>query len=255
MTKKHRMKMTSLLAFEEVIPTLQEREMQILKIVKRIQPEAKVGPVIHIHLFDPLNSWNIFDVLVAHLLNKNMNECHFPYLTKGRFNFSIPGMVNETYSGSEKDVFDFIGLNYYTHSYRKFEPFASDQFPEVIKLPPDQLTDMVNEIYPAGLYRALKMITRYTSKPIHIMENGIADKADTRRARYIEEHLLVLNKAIADGMDIRGYQYWSLLDNFEWAQGYTKRFGLVRVDYETLERTIKDSGHWFAQVIRDSGVN
>ena len=222
------------------------------KVIKRIQPEAKAGLAIHIHLFDPLNPWNLFDVLVARLLNQNMNDCHFPYLTKGRFSFSIPGMVNETYSGAEKDAFDFIGLNYYTHSYRKFQPTGSDQFPEVIKLPPDQLTDMENEIYPAGLYRALKLITRYTSKPIYILENGIADKSDTRRARYIEEHLLVLNKAIADGMDIRGYQYWSLLDNFEWAKGFDMKFGLYKVDFDTQKRTLREGSRKYLEIIRES---
>jgi beta-glucosidase len=222
------------------------------QLVKRIQPEAKAGMAIHIHFFDPLNPWSLFDVLVAHLLNKNMNDCHFPYLIKGRFSFSIPGMVNETYSGAEKDSFDFIGLNYYTHSYRKFLPTGNDQFPEVMKLPPGQLTDMENEIYPAGLYRALKLITRYTSKPIYIMENGIADKADTRRARYIEEHLLVLNKAIADGMDIRGYQYWSLLDNFEWAKAFDMKFGLYKVDFDTQKRTLREGSRKYLEIIQDS---
>jgi beta-glucosidase len=222
------------------------------RVIKRIRPEAKVGMAVHIHFCDPLNPWNLFDVLVAHLLNKNMNDSHFPYLTKGRFSFSIPGMVNETYSGAEKDAFDFIGLNYYTHSYRKFEPSGSDQFPEVIKLPPDQLTDMGNEMYPAGLYRALKLITRYTSKPIYILENGIADKADTRRARYIEEHLLVLNKAIADGMDIRGYQYWSLLDNFEWAKGFDMKFGLYKVDFDTQKRTLREGSRRYLEIIQES---
>jgi beta-glucosidase/6-phospho-beta-glucosidase/beta-galactosidase len=111
---------------------------------------------------------------------------------------------------------------------------------------------MGNEVYPAGLYRALKLITRYTSKPIYIMENGIADRADTRRARYIEEHLLVLNKAIDDGMDIRGYQYWSLMDNFEWAKGFDMKFGLYKVDFDTQKRTLREGSRKYLEIIQES---
>jgi beta-glucosidase len=221
-------------------------------MIKELQPSAQVGPVIHIHHFDPYNQWNLFDVLVAKLLNQNMNECHFPYITRGLFKFFLPGVVNEVYAGKERDVFDFVGLNYYTHSYRKFQPGGNDMFPEVFKLPPEQLTDMKNEVYPAGLYRAFKLIKRYTSKPIYVMENGIADKADTRRSRYIEEHLLVVNKAIADGFDIRGYQYWSLLDNFEWAKGYYMKFGLYKVDFVTQKRTLYDGSRKYAEIIQAS---
>jgi beta-glucosidase len=222
------------------------------KVLKRIQPSALVGPVIHIHFFDPYNQWSLFDLLVARLLNQNMNENHFPFLTGGKFRFFMPGVVSEVYSGNEKNMFDFIGLNYYTHSYRKFQLGADDMFPEVFKLPPEQLTDMKNEVYPAGLYRAFKMIKRFTSKPIYIMENGVADKADTRRARYIEEHLLVVNKAIADGFNIRGYQYWSLLDNFEWAKGYDMKFGLYKVDFATQKRTLYDGSRKYAEIIQAS---
>jgi beta-glucosidase/6-phospho-beta-glucosidase/beta-galactosidase len=108
------------------------------------------------------------------------------------------------------------------------------------------------EIYPEGLYRSLKMINRYTSKPIYIAENGIADANDTKRAKYIEDHLLVMNKAIADGMNIRGYFYWTLMDNFEWAHGFDKRFGLYRVDFSTLKRTLYEGSRRYLEMIQDS---
>ena len=111
------------------------------------------------------------------------------------------------------------------------------------------------EVYPEGLYRALKEIKRYTSKPIYITENGIADEKDTRRARYIEDHLLVINKAIADGFDIRGYYYWSLLDNFEWAHGFEGKFGLYSVDLNTKKRTMYQGSLKYKEIIEQSNRN
>jgi len=103
----------------------------------------------------------------------------------------------------------------------------------------------------------------YTPPPIYITENGAAfDDVvspdgkihDDRRIDYLRQYLQQLRLAMQDGADVRGYFAWSLLDNFEWSYGYKKRFGLIRVDYETLERTIKDSGKWYANVIRSSSV-
>jgi len=220
--------------------------------IKKIKPDARVGLVVHVAIFDPPNQWNLVDVLIARMLNQNMNNSHFEYLTKGSFDFSIPGMVSESYKGGEKDAFDFVGLNYYTNHFRVFKPLGKEQFIETTKAPPDMLTDMGWEIYPEGLYRSLKMIARYTSKPIYIAESGIADARDMKRARYIEDHLLVLNKAIGDGMDIRGYFYWSLLDNFEWAHGFDARFGLYHVDFNTMKRTLYEGSRKYLEIIQKS---
>ena len=161
-------------------------------------------------------------------------------------------MVNESYSGGDKDAFDFIGLNYYTNHFRLFKPFGKEQFIEITREPAERLTDMGWAIYPAGLYRSLKLIKSFTSKPIYIAENGIADAADTRRANYIEEHLLVLNKAIVDGMDVRGYFYWSFMDNFEWAHGFDSKFGLYKVDFATKRRTLYEGSRKLTEIIQAS---
>lgn len=222
------------------------------KSIKKARPEAQVGLVVHVALFDPPNQWSLVDVLIARMLNQNMNNSHFQYLTEGKFNFSIPGMVNESFSGGEKGAFDFVGLNYYTNHFRVFKPFDKEQFIEITKAPPERLTDMGWAIYPEGLYRSLKLIKSFTSKPIYIAENGIADALDTKRANYIEEHLLVVNKAIADGIDVRGYLYWSLLDNFEWAHGFGKRFGLYKVDLATQKRTLYEGSRKYLEIIQAS---
>ena len=77
---------------------------------------------------------------------------------------------------------------------------------------------------------------------------------DERRTRYLESHIAEVHHAIQDGVPVKGYFHWSLTDNFEWALGYGPRFGLVYVDYKTLKRTVKDSGRWFANVIRQNGL-
>jgi beta-glucosidase len=99
--------------------------------------------------------------------------------------------------------------------------------------------------------------------PVYITENGAAfedevapDGAvhDERRVAYLREHITAVRNAIEDGVDVRGYFLWSLLDNFEWAEGYAKRFGIVRVDYDTQERIVKDSGRFYAQLVAAKGV-
>ena len=106
------------------------------------------------------------------------------------------------------------------------------------------------------------MITTVFST-LYVTENGAAfddiveaDGAihDEARQRYLADHLEQLHKAITDGIDVRGYFAWSLLDNFEWCHGYTKRFGLVHVDFDTLERRIKDSGIWYAKTIEKKRI-
>jgi len=220
--------------------------------IKKLRPEAQVGLVAALVLYDPPHPWNLLDVMLARSYNRSTNELHLTYLVDGLFNFSIPGAGRVSYKSDVKDAFDFIGLNYYTRFFQKFTFSGDEQSAEVLKAPPEKLTDMRWEIYPEGLYRTLKMISRYTSKPVYITENGLADDSDTRRAGFIEDHLRVLNKASADGMNVKGYFYWSLLDNFEWAFGFERRFGLYHVDYATQKRTLREGSKKYPEIIRQS---
>jgi beta-glucosidase len=169
-------------------------------------------------------------------------------------------------SGDEQTMradLDFVGLNYYSLT----RVAASSQNSGVPGLDvtadwavgPDEKTDFGWDIYPQGFYDILKRMQQVTGKrPIEITENGAAynnkpDAAgqihDTRRIAYLRAHLLSLSRAIADGVPVRAYHCWSLLDNFEWAQGYSQRFGLTYVDFDNHQRrTIKESGYWYAQV-------
>jgi len=220
--------------------------------IKKIQPQAHVGLVVVMMIYDPPNRWNLLDVVFSRLLSRNMSDSQIRYLTEGLFKYSIPRLASVSYKSDVRDTFDFIGVNYYTRFFWKLRPFGKRKLDIVRNTPPEKLTDMEWEIYPEGLYRVLKLATRYTSKPIYITENGIADDSDTKRAKFIEDHLLVLNKAITDGMNIRGYFYWSLMDNFEWAHGFEKRFGLYHVDYNTQKRTLRKGSRKYLEIIQKS---
>ena len=117
------------------------------------------------------------------------------------------------------------------------------------------------EVYPDGLYELLvRLRDDYELPPLYVTENGAAypDQRrngtvdDPSRISYVDRHLVAIRRALDDGVPVRGYFLWSLLDNFEWAFGYSRRFGIVYVDYETLERVPKASYHWYKDVIAAS---
>ncbi|MGE5550066.1 MAG: GH1 family beta-glucosidase [Bacteroidota bacterium] len=157
---------------------------------------------------------------------------------------------------------DFLGINYYTRAVIAADPgsFTGGRHVE----PDGPITKMGWEIYPEGLYELLRGISvDYPKLPLYITENGAAfdDRVesdgvihDTDRLVYLRAHLAQAHRAITDGVDLRGYFIWSLLDNFEWAFGFTKRFGLFYTDYRTQARVWKDSARWYQRVIEEHGV-
>ena len=159
-------------------------------------------------------------------------------------------------SGDAKQIsrtIDFLGVNFYTRS------LISTQQPAPPIPGAQGFTDMGWEVVPEALTQHLGRLTReYAPPPIYITENGMANAdvfsdghvADAPRIDYLRSHLLALGRAIELGADVRGYFYWSLMDNFEWNSGYAKRFGLVHVDYDSQQRTLKDSAHWYRQFIQ-----
>jgi len=157
---------------------------------------------------------------------------------------------------------DFLGVNYYTRSIVKYN---EDSMLKAENVPgPGKRTEMGWEISPESLYDLLKRLDReYTKLPMYITENGAAFKDevtedgrvhDDERIEYIKEHLKAAAKFIGEGGNLKGYFVWSLMDNFEWAHGYSKRFGIVYVDYTTQKRILKDSALWYKEVILDDGI-
>ena len=166
---------------------------------------------------------------------------------------------------------DLLGINYYFPAEvaaRPGEP-AAGPYPgsdDIGFVPlPGPVTEMGWVIEPAGLTELLERLARdYPGFPILITENGAAfdDRpdvagetvADPRRVAYLDGHLRAIHRAISRGVDVRGYLVWSLLDNFEWAEGYRKRFGVIYVDYQSQARILKDSARWYQDVIARGGL-
>ena len=159
---------------------------------------------------------------------------------------------------------DFIGVNYYTRSVTRFDPRAWPL--RVAPVPQKRATHTETgwEVWAPGLTRVLTWVKeRYGNPPVYVTENGAAffdppsldgDRvADPLRVDYLRKHLAAVHAAIAGGVDVRGYFVWSLLDNFGWSAGYSKRFGIVHVDFETQTRTPKDSAGFYADVIASNG--
>ncbi|KAB8183152.1 GH1 family beta-glucosidase [Microbispora catharanthi] len=159
---------------------------------------------------------------------------------------------------------DVLGVNYYTVNRVVADP-SSEGHPEypgsegiAWEDPHGEVTEMDWEINPAGLEDLLVRLARdYPGTPLMITENGAAvpdGVSDPGRISYLDAHFRAARSAMDRGADLRGYFVWSLMDNFEWARGYHKRFGLVRVDYDTLERTPRDSARWYREVIAGNGL-
>lgn len=115
-------------------------------------------------------------------------------------------------------------------------------------------TDMGWRITPHGLYEVVIRAWRRYGKPMMVTENGLADAADRQRGRFIIDHLAWLKRSMDEGADVRGYLHWSLIDNYEWAEGYGPRFGLAEVDYGSGERRLRPSGRLYGEIVRHNGV-
>ena len=187
------------------------------KAIKSVAPSALVSVVKHVHYFDA----------DAHILNR----------VKARIMKQF-----QTYNFMNRVVAccDEIGLNYYRHT--KFGDNKNYLH-----------TDMDWNVYPEGIYGALIMLHRY-KKPIFIAEAGLADADDDLRPLYLTVQVAAVHRAITAGVDVRGHMYWSLMDNYEWALGFTKRFGLIEIDYETQQRTIRPSAYVYKKIIEQNGL-
>jgi beta-glucosidase len=160
---------------------------------------------------------------------------------------------------------DFIGVNYYTRSVARADETAWPVRAAAVRQPNALYTETSWEVFPQGMIDTLLWVrNRYGNLPVYITENGAAfpDPAsvadgrleDPLRVEYLRSHLAAVREAIVLGADIRGYCVWSLFDNFEWALGYSKRFGIVHVDYATQRRTPKASAEFYRQVIASQGA-
>jgi beta-glucosidase len=187
---------------------------------------------------------------------------HYPPELAGIFGEARPDWPAEDFALIRQPL-DFVGINYYTRSVTA----DGDSYPlrtAVVRQPRGTYTETGWEVYPQGLTELLLWFKRtYGDLPVYITENGaaffdppVAEEGRVRdplRIDYLRKHLVAIQDAIEAGVDVRGYMAWSLLDNMEWSLGYSKRFGIIHVDYGTLARTPKDSARWYSGIIRSHG--
>ncbi|MDJ0952646.1 MAG: GH1 family beta-glucosidase [Acidimicrobiia bacterium] len=214
------------------------------------------------------------DVAAANAIDAVHNQLFLEAVLAGRYpqlildyhdRFGVGDRIDATELAEVREDIDYLGVNYYNVNLVRYVAGApamaawpgSDG--SVMDPPPGELTDMGWGVEPAGLkWTLLRVAEQHPGLPLYVCENGAAypdvvaadgSVADPKRIAYLEGHLAALGDAMAAGADVRGYFVWSLLDNFEWAHGYQMRFGLVRVDLETMQRTIKASGYWYRDFI------
>jgi beta-glucosidase len=233
---------------------------------------SEIGIALSIAQSYPYDN-NEDDIQAAIRANDYANNMYLEPLFLKRFpeglKKSLSGIVDIDQLYSEKILneiaqpIDFLGINYYSSNFVKHD---NKELPFNLKIckKDNETTDMDWEVYPQGLYDCLTDIkNRFGDIKIFITENGAAYKdkfnengeiEDIERQNYIQKHIEIVKKAIDDGVNVAGYYVWSLMDNFEWSWGYSKTFGLVHIDYKTQKRTIKNSGKWYAKVIKDNGI-
>lgn len=192
--------------------------------IHKINPAAQAGFANNVSYIEPATN-SLFDRLAAYLEDYFSNQ-YFLKLTG--------------------DTNDFLALQYYFHRRIKFPNRQTE-------IQNRKTSDMGWELYQEGLYRVLKRFGKL-NKPIFITENGIADARDAQRADFIRDGLHWVEQAIRKGVDVRGYFYWSLLDNFEWEKGFWPRFGLLEVNYKTMKRKIRQSAYVYRHIIQSANI-
>jgi beta-glucosidase len=217
-------KKKSFFSFLRVVKNQISSHKKVFEEFHKIKKDVKVGIAKNNFYFEPFNPNSLLDKFNAWL---------------NRY------FWNEFFLNRIKNHLDFIGLNYYMHQKIKF--------PAQNKNENKILSDINWEIFPEGIYHCLKELKKY-QKPIFITENGLADAKDKLRKDFIKEHLRWVHKAIEEKIDVRGYFHWSLIDNFEWEKGFEPRFGLIEIDYQTLERKPRPSALYYAKICKENAV-
>ncbi len=213
-------------------------------------PAPLVGVPHHIPAFRPRSRWSPLDRWASWITDRIFNRAMLEAMTDGRWR--VPGFGSWTIPDA-KHTLDFLGVNYYGRQFMRGIPTLS-RWPAEPCDPArvsdvTERTDLGWDVSPEGFYEVLVEYAKM-GLPLFVTENGCYMIDDTRRSSFIVRHIAAMGRAMQQGVKPVGYLYWSLLDNFEWADGYGPRFGIVAVDYATQQRTVRESGRTFAEICR-----
>ncbi|MEW5742118.1 MAG: glycoside hydrolase family 1 protein [Myxococcota bacterium] len=200
----------------------------------------------HVRIFQPA-SHSVLDTAVAGLTDDVANEAIPRALKTGHIYFAVPNPVVDEHVDGLAGSIDVLSLNYYTRDIVRGDLGSAALSQSYFKSGRPK-NDLGWDRYPDGLYLMLKRFSSY-GWPLYVSENGTADADDAFRSEYLAQHVAAIERAVKEGADVRGYYHWSLMDNFEWAEGYTASFGLFRVDFGgTFARTARPSANDFRTI-------
>lgn len=218
---------------------------EIYNLLKTYNPDARMGIAKHFIVFKGQRSWFPPDRGLANRLDFFFNRMVPEAFKTNRLKFSFWPILNYDQPIDLDDQIDFWGINYYYRLHSHLRLSLKNPLNLTHKNPQ---TDMGWEIYPKGLKKILQVVDFY-GKDVLITENGIATENDALRDKFIRDHVSEMRKWQSANKNILGYFYWSFLDNYEWLEGKSKRFGLVHVDYaDRFKRTLKPSARFFKQL-------
>jgi len=219
--------------------------------IHEAQPHARVGFAHSMLVIDPANPRSWLDRRVARAADNAFNQAILTSLTRGRW--ALP--LGLGFAWRLRHTLDWIGLNYYTRYLAAFDRSQSHRlFTRRVHSADAELLDGgYGEFYPEGIFRCLRRLDRL-ELPVYITENGIPDEDDDQRPRYLLSHLHQTWHAIQLGSQVRGYYHWTLVDNFEWADGWTLRFGLISLNPKTQTRKPRRSAQLYADLIRANAI-
>jgi len=239
-----------------VLKHLLEAHGAAYRVIHALDGKAQVGLVKSIPFFEALDRSDAASARAARFVNYLFNELALRAVEDGKLRPPLgAGLATH---GPLLDSLDFVGVNYYTRERVSLHRQSEGRLSLLQPTPGAEVSDFgrhgtYGEVYPEGLYRALKRANQL-GKPIYVTENGLPDADDDQRPRFLLTHLAQLQRAIGEGVDVRGYYHWSFIDNFEWAEGWGLRFGLVALDETTQTRTLRPSARLFSDIIRANGL-
>jgi beta-glucosidase len=237
----------------------------------RAETNGAIGLVVNLEPKVPASA-SADDLAATNRADAYMNRQFLDPLFLGRYPEELRDIFGEAWRDPPADELrtigeriDFLGIKYYTRGIVRRDDAALPLRARSVPAPADRVTETGWEVHPESLTNVLRWVKeRYGSIPLYVTENGAAFAdpptveggrlADPRRVEYLRLHLRAAAAAIQAGVDLRGYFAWSLLDNFEWAQGYAMRFGIVHVDFATQRRTLKDSALFYRDVVATNGA-
>jgi beta-glucosidase len=238
---------------------LLEAHVTAYRVLKDARGDAvSVGLAHHLRVAEPERAGKWGDRAAARAFGHVFNEAFALALCQGRMYGALDSGASLR-SGfrvaDARGTQDFFGINYYSRDVVRLSlRHAAELFVARTVPAGAEVSDLGWEVYPDGLGQLVRRWAERSGLPVYVTENGIADASDSKRGPFLVRHLSELARAIADGVPVRGYFHWSLLDNFEWAEGYWPRFGLVEVDYFTQERRPRDSARLYGRIARARAI-